>query len=207
MTNTTPSTAARQRVTVGELAARLYPPPPIPARWVDAAQRRAVLGSPGLAARPGREAVVSCGVVVRRPRPAVAAVAPVLGSRDLHIREAHARVSAIMGELVRAGLVEKLRPPVVAEWFRERVRKRGMGRAIRRLVFPDDMPAEQVRAWSAMVHAAEESPGTWRPGASGAEQETYAALVGVGVITSPQQRWPTVKGIELVQFWNEVQGG
>lgn len=173
--------------TASELAARLYPPLPIPARWTDAAQRRAVLGSPALPARKGA--------------PAVAAV---LGSRDIQQQEALAAVSRALGELVRRGYVEHIRPPVVAEWFRVRAQASGVSRALRRVVYPDKVGAETIAAWAAMVQAAEQSPGVWRPGKSGAQQETYAALVSYGVLVGSRQRWVTEAGRVMVSTWLEV---
>jgi hypothetical protein len=129
-----------------------------------------------------------------------------LAARDEHWTWAVGRVSQHLGELVRRGLVERVRPPAVAPWFRGSIERRGsLVAALARLEFPDETPGPTLDAWAAMVRDYEQSPGVWRPGKSGAEQETYRALVALGVFEAPSQRWPTVAGVELVHKWNEVE--
>lgn len=175
-------------MTAEELAARVFPLPALPPTWAPG-QRRAVLGCPAIPERPA--------TAFRRSIPAQAAV---VGSRELLARANIARVSGILGELVRRGYVERVRPPVVAPWFRRSVGRRGSLRAaLHRLEWPEETASATMDAWAAMVTEAEQSPGAWRPGKSGAAQETYRALVAHGVFEAPAMRWATEAGRKRVE--------
>lgn len=175
-------------MTAEELAAKVYPLPALPSVWAPG-QRRAVLGAPAIPERPA--------TAFRRAIPAQEAV---VGSREVLARANVARVSAQLGELVRRGYVERIRPPVVAAWFRRSVERRGSLRAaLFRLEWPEETASATVDAWATMVTAAEESPGVWRPGKTGAQQESYRALCGFGVFEAPAMRWATEKGRQLVE--------
>lgn len=121
-----------------------------------------------------------------------------VAAREEWERQAVGRVSNAIGELVRAGLVEKLRPPTVAEWFRARMTSRGTWAALRDFDRLHDVRVSDatIDAWAAMVEAHEQSPGSWRPGKSGAEQQSYQQLVALGVFVAPGQRWPTEAGMK-----------
>lgn len=172
-------------LTADEIADVLFPLPPLPSTWAPG-QRREVLGSPALPARG--------------QLPAVPAT---IGSRETLRRANVARVSRSLGELVRRGLVEPLRPPTVAPWFLGSVTRRGSLRgALAWLEWPDvETPAATLDAWEAMVREYEQSPGVWRPRPTGAAQETYRALVAHGVFVAPSMRWATEKGRALVASW------
>lgn len=187
-------------LTADELAARLFPLPPLPSTWAPG-QRREVLGAPALAGRPGTKAHVVGGRLIPARR-AIPAVPAIIGTREIQRRENVARVSRSLGELVRRGYVAPLRPPDVAEWFVAAVRRNGSLRdTLSRLTMPAEPPMHVLDAWEAMVREYEQSPGVWRPRPTGAAQETYRALVAHGVFVAPSMRWATEKGRKLVESW------
>lgn len=107
-----------------------------------------------------------------------------------------AKISGVLARLTSAGFVEPLRPPRVAPWFATRADRDGVVDALAALVRHDHPPqtAATLASWARMVDEVRKSPGSWRPRGSGAAQETYRALVGLGVIESPAQRWATPEG-------------
>lgn len=181
--------------TVEEIAAAVLPMPYellVPPKMTPAERRElfGVKAQPALVDRHGR---------VRRP-----AIEAVSGKRDLHTQEARRRVTAVLSDLTRGGYVEARRPPSVAAWFVARMERHGITEALLGLVrWEMELSAATVTAWAAMVEAAMQSPGVWRPGATGAQQETYAALVELGVIEAPAQRWPT----ERAREWAALDAG
>lgn len=137
---------------------------------------------------------------IRGPFRSAAHRTSLLSERAKHETWAVGKVSQHLGELVRRGFVERLRPPVVAPWFRGSIDRRGsLYAALARLEWPDETPGATLDAWAVMVTASEQSPGAWRPGKTGAEQESYRALVAHGVIEAPSQRWATEAGRKLVE--------
>lgn len=120
----------------------------------------------------------------------------VMAEREAWERQAVGRVSQAIGELVRRGDVEPMRPPTLAAWVATRIESRGLWQTLRDIDRHEEerVNDETIDAWAAMVTEYTKSPGAWRPGKSGAEQESYRALVVLGVLEAPTQRWATEKG-------------
>ena len=125
-----------------------------------------------------------------------------------HNRVAGARMARLVGKLVEAGLVEKLRPPALSPEFRSAVVRYRQEEALARFhpAFPE-RPKDGLRAHLELVtrlsRQGEELPGSARdllgPSPSGALQRVYQDLIAWGVVVAPQQRHPTAAGIALVR--------
>jgi hypothetical protein len=139
---------------------------------------------------------------IRRPFRDFVERADILKRRTEHVDRSRARVSAILGELVRAGLVQPMQPPTVAPWMRAKIDAAGgdVWQALRDLdinIRPN-RPDTVIDAWADMLEAIEESPGTWRPAKTGAAQETYRVLCDLDIVIGPANRHPTAAGIARI---------
>ncbi len=125
-----------------------------------------------------------------------------------HHRLSHARMARLLGKLVEAGLVEKMRPPEASPEFRRNAERFGDDEALRMMhpAFPD-RPKDTLAGHLAMLRRVagegEEVPGSARdllgPTPSGAQQRIYRELIEWGVLVAPQQRWATEKGLALIR--------
>lgn len=121
-----------------------------------------------------------------------------------HRRSSCARMARLIGKLVEAGLVERLRPPrLTPEWSAAALRIGAQEAMLRAHPAFPARPKDELRGHLEMARrAGEESPGSAldllgaRP--SGAQQRIYRELVAWGVLVAPQQRWPTAAGIERI---------
>ena len=132
----------------------------------------------------------------RVPRSAYAALHT---ARQDYRRKSDIRTTSILGELVRRRLVEPMRPPTVAPWFIERVTSYGLTSAVEGVLRFDDADSPEVRRAGVTMLLCAMTTADWRPGSSGAEQETYRALCSRGIIEAPTKRWPTVAGVERIR--------
>lgn len=125
---------------------------------------------------------------------------------DAHRRASGARMARVLGKLVEAGLIERMRPPAISPEFQCIANQYGDERALRMA-----HPAYPGRVHDALgghlamlrkVAAGEELPGSARAllGAtpSGAQQRIYRDLITWGVVVAPQQRWPTEAGVARI---------
>lgn len=120
-----------------------------------------------------------------------------------HNRVASARMARLVGKLVEAGLVEKLRPPALSPEF-QRVMAAHGDDALARFhpAFPA-RPKDDLRGHRRLIErVGEELPGSARDllGASpcGAQQRIYRELIEWGVLVAPQQRHATPAGVALI---------
>ena len=129
--------------------------------------------------------------------------ARLIAARKAWDAQAIDRTSGHLDDLVRRGMVQRRGPPRIDGWFLARMGRLGTVEALVTVYDVDALPPRgeardaiesTIRAWAAMVDAYGGSPGVWRPGKSGAEQATYAALVERGVFVAPSQRWLTEAG-------------
>lgn len=184
----------------------------------------------GLAVRPGRLAyevlrlIVECpgehttGTLIAALDPAPRRTVPF--TRDdpparwaamvaEHNRIAGAKMARMVGKLVEAGLVEKLRPPALSPEFQRAVAQHGAAEALARFhpAFPA-RPKDPLRGHLELVRRVRAGEGEEIPGSardllgvspSGAQQRIYRELIEWGVLVAPQQRHPTAKGIALIQ--------
>lgn len=125
-----------------------------------------------------------------------------------HNRDAGTRMARLVGKLVEAGLVEKLRPPALSPEYRRAADQHGTAEALARFhpAFPA-RPRDPLRGHLELVRRVragegEELPGSARDllGASpcGAQQRIYRELIEWGVLVAPQQRHATPAGVALI---------
>ena len=116
--------------------------------------------------------------------------------------ERQERVSRIVRELVRLGLVERRGAPRLAPWTAKVLTERGVDGMLA-LAHPrwPQAPAG-LTAHARMVSEVAKGPLSVRAllgdSPSGDRKRTYQELVGWGVLVAPGQRWPTEKGRALV---------
>ena len=118
-------------------------------------------------------------------------------------------VSALLHRLQQAGLVEKLQPVRIAPGFERVAAKRGDADALR-LAQPDDEGDEpRARDFGAhliVLDLVRSAPGSAALRAGLAEGggwrwKVYGELGDWGVLVTPARRWPSAKGIALVEGW------
>lgn len=121
-----------------------------------------------------------------------------------HNRVACAKMARLVGKLVEAGLVEKLRPPALSPEFQRAVAAEIDDDALARFhpAFPA-RPKDDLRGHRRLIErVGEEVPGSARDllGAapSGAVQRVYRELIEWGVLVAPQQRHATPAGVALI---------
>ena len=116
-----------------------------------------------------------------------------------------AQVGRVLHRLQQQGLVERCRPARVAPWHEGRVARLGEVEALRLAEQVDEDEAPRSRGYEAHVAVLDRvrsSPGSVRAvvaGRGGWGDEVYADLVSWGVIEAPRRRWPTPKGVALVE--------
>lgn len=125
-----------------------------------------------------------------------------------HNRVAGARMARLVGKLVEAGLVEKLRPPALSPEFQRAADQHGTAEALARFhpAFPA-RPKDTLRGHLELVRRVRAGEGEELPGSardllgaapSGAQQRIYRELIEWGVLVAPQQRHPTAAGVALI---------
>lgn len=158
-------------------------------------------------AHPGELDAESIGQAIWRPK--IRSSDDVLRVRAAVLTDGEAwtqKASAILGELVRAGHVEKMRPPMLAEGIP--VPAGPMGWPELREWLPslvDDLdPQIQGGAVSALARLVQGTPPRtvreWLGlDASGSAFRAAAALYDAGVVVAPTRRWPTAAGVALIE--------
>lgn len=156
-----------------------------------------------IVARPGQLDADSIGQALWRPK-----ITPsnYLSVRKIIVSEGDtwaARASSILRDLVEAGLVERERPPMVAERWRKLVKKSPLD-AILEAVPGDWGDEDSHKVKIGLLAKLSQRPATvaeWlgeKP--TGNVGRAVAWLSEHGLVVLPGQRWPTKAGIEAARL-------
>lgn len=173
-----------------------------------------------IAVRPGRPAFDVLALVVAHPgqldaaaigqrlwRPRVTGTADYLRVRAAivsHAGDWTSRAAGLLHRLQQQALVERVRPPQVAEEWAELAAVEGTGprevvEAAADTEGPPDPSGLRVALLADLVRRAPATVAAWVGDApAGHVQRAVADLVEWGVVVPPSRRWPTPDGVALV---------